>query len=70
MTRVNAGLRLGGGFLDAHFRDPLIDRRRHPAELVDLSEVDAGALDQLVGQFLDKVRPTPGVDRRAGVVCC
>ena len=60
---VEAGLRARGCLLDAHLRQPLLDRLGHAAVLLGLLDVRPGALGEVVGEPLDVVGPGPGVDR-------
>ena len=69
-ARVDLGLQLVGGVGDLALGVVLLDRRDHPAELVDLGEVVVGLALELVGQRLDEVGAAERVDRvrHAGLV--
>ena len=48
---VDPRLRPGGRLLDAHLRDPGLDRLGHPASGLDLLDVLPGPVRQVVGQL-------------------
>ena len=58
---VDAGLGLGGGFLDAQLGDALLDSLGHAASGLDFLDVGQRLLGQVVGQALDVIAAAPGV---------
>ena len=63
---VDAGLRAGGGLLDAQLGQPGVDGLGHAAGLLDLLDVPPGPPGQVVGQLLDVGRAAPRVDDAGG----
>ena len=59
---VDPGLGAGGGLLDAHLGDALLDGLGHAAGLLGLLDVRPGPLGEVVGQPLDVVGAGPRVD--------
>ena len=59
---VDARLGAGGGLLDAHLGDALLDGLGHAAGLLGLLDVRPGALGEVVGEPLDVVGAGPRVD--------
>ena len=62
LAGVDVGLTAGGGFLDAHLGQAVVDGLGHAAQLLHLLDVAPGAADQLVGKGLHVVRAAPGID--------
>ena len=60
---VDPGLGAGGGLLDAHLRDALLDRCGHATGGLGLLDVRPRPLREVMGQLLDVVGAGPGVDR-------
>ena len=63
---IDAGLRLGGRFLNAQLRDAGLDGLGHAAERFDFLDMRPGLARQFVSQLLDVVRAAPRIDDAGG----
>ena len=66
-TAINAGLRAGCGFFNAHFRNALLNRCCHAAQLFDFLNMAQRFSSQIMRQLFDKITAAPRVDNLGGV---
>ena len=66
-TAINGGLGARGGFLNAHFRNALLNGCRHATQFLDFLNMAERTRRQIMRQFFNEIAAAPRVDDFGGV---